>query len=147
MKTLPRMYFLLTVWMLTACNAGPEITFHPSQNPERQDAPYSEAVQVDRLLFLAGQIGMDPATGQPAQGDIKAQTRQTLENIKRVLEYHKTSLDKVVKCTVILADINDFTTFNEVYVTYFPNKPARTTFAAASLAAGALIEIDVIAVK
>ena len=80
-------------------------------------------------------------------GGIEAETKQTIQNIKDVLEHHNLSLDHVVKCTVILKDINDFKAFNSVYVQYFTKKPARTTFAASGLAGGASIEIDVIAVK
>ena len=72
---------------------------------------------------------------------------RAIKNIQGVLEYHELSIDNVVKCTVILSDINDFKAFNEVYVKYFTKKPARTTYAAAGLAVGAKIEIDVIAVK
>ena len=80
-------------------------------------------------------------------GGIEQETKQTIENIKDVLEHHNLSLDHVVKCTVILKDINDFKAFNSVYIKYFTKKPARTTFAAAGLAGGASIEIDVIAAK
>ena len=90
---------------------------------------------------------MDRKVGKLAEGGIKGETTQAILNIKGVLEYHKLSLDDVVKCTVILSDIKDFKAFNEVYVKYFKKKPARTTYAAAGLAAGAKIEIDVIAVK
>lgn len=90
---------------------------------------------------------MDQGTRTLVQGGIKAETKQCIENIKAVLEQHGSSLDRVVKCTVILKQIEDFAAFNEVYKTYFPNKPARTTFAASGLAVGAQIEIDVIALK
>ena len=109
--------------------------------------PFSAAVETENLLFLSGQIGKDHIKGELVSGGIKAETKQVLENIKAVLEQHNSSLDRVVKCTVILADINDFQEFNSVYVQYFPNKPARTTFAAGGLAANAKIEIDVIASK
>ena len=98
-------------------------------------------------MFLTGQIGKDHKKGNLVEGGIQAETKQTIENIKAVLEHHNLSLDNVVKCTVILSDINDFSAFNEVYIQYFTKKPARTTFAAAGLAANAKIEIDVIAAK
>lgn len=123
------------------------ITFHKSHLPQRQNTPFSAAVETENLLFLAGQIGKDHTKGVLVEGGIKAETKQAIENIKAVLEQHNSSLDRVVKCTVILADINDFKEFNSVYVRYFPNKPARTTFAAGGLAANAKIEIDVIAAK
>lgn len=123
------------------------IIFHKPENPARASAPFSEAVQAGNLFFLAGQIGMDRTKGQLAEGGIQGETEQAIKNIEGVLKFHGLSLDHVVKCTVILKDINDFAAFNAVYVKYFKKKPARTTFAAAGLAAGALIEIDVIAVN
>lgn len=124
-----------------------EIIFHKPENPARATAPFSEAVQAGNLFFLAGQIGMDRTVGKLAEGGIQGETEQTIKNIQGVLEFHGLSLDNVVKCTVILSDINDFKAFNEVYVKHFTKKPARTTYAAAGLAVGAKIEIDVIAVK
>ena len=124
-----------------------EIIFHKPENPARLSAPFSEAVQAGNLFFLAGQIGMDRTVGKLAEGGVKGETEQAIQNIKGVLEYHGLSLDNVVKCTVILSDINDFKAFNEVYIKHFTKKPARTTYAAAGLAVGAKIEIDVIAVK
>lgn len=124
-----------------------EIIFHKPENPDRATAPFSEAVQAGNLFFLAGQIGMDRSVGKLAEGGVQGETEQAIKNILGVLEYHGLSLDNVVKCTVILSDINDFRAFNEVYVKYFTKKPARTTYAAAGLAVGAKIEIDVIAVK
>ena len=125
-----------------------DVIFHKPENPAREKAPFSEVVQAGNLYFLAGQIGMDRKVGKLAEGGIKGETEQAILNIKGVLEYHNLSLDNVVKCTVILSDINDFKAFNEVYVRYFQKKPARTTYAAAAgLAVGAKIEIDVIAVK
>ncbi|UOY05258.1 Rid family detoxifying hydrolase [Muricauda sp. SCSIO 64092] len=124
-----------------------EIIFHKTENPARATAPFSEAVQAGNLFFLAGQIGMDRTVGKLAEGGIQGETEQTIKNIQGVLEFHGLSLDNVVKCTVILSDIKDFKAFNEVYIKYFTKKPARTTYAAAGLAVGAKIEIDVIAVK
>ncbi|MFD2589001.1 RidA family protein [Croceitalea marina] len=124
-----------------------EIIFHEPANPARAKAPFSEMVQAGNLFFLAGQIGIDRSVGKLAENGIKGETEQAIKNIQGVLEHHGLSLDNVVKCTVILSDINDFKAFNEVYVKYFTKKPARTTYAAAGLAVGAKIEIDVIAVK
>ncbi len=124
-----------------------EIIFHKPENPARAAAPFSEAVQAGNLFFLAGQIGMDRTVGKLAEGGIQGETEQAIKNIQGVLEFHGLSLDNVVKCTVILSDIKDFKAFNEVYIKYFTKKPARTTYAAAGLAVGAKIEIDVIAVK
>lgn len=124
-----------------------KIIFHQPENLARAKAPFSEAVQAGNLFFLAGQIGMDRSAGKLAEGGIQGETEQAIKNIQGVLKFHGLSLANVVKCTVILSDINDFKAFNEIYVKYFTQKPARTTYAAAGLAVGAKIEIDVIAVK
>ena len=114
---------------------------------EVQGLPFSSAVRVGDLLFLSGQIGNVPGTRQLADGGIAGQTRQVLENIKAVLVFAGSSLDRVVKCTVFLADIQDFAAMNAVYATYFPNDPpARSTVAAKGLAGGARVEIECIAV-
>ena len=123
------------------------IIFHESHEPSRANVPFSDAVETADLLFLTGQIGKDHKKGELVSGGIEAETKQVIENIKAVLEHHNLSLDHVVKCTVILKNIDDFKAFNAVYTTYFTKKPARTTFAAAGLAGGASIEIDVIAAK
>ena len=104
-------------------------------------------VETDDLMFLTGQIGRDHKKGTLVVGGIKAETKQVIENIQAVLQHHNLDLNDVVKCTVILKDINDFSAFNDIYVQYFTKKPARTTFAAGGLAGNASIEIDVIAVK
>ena len=124
-----------------------EIIFHKSHEPSRANAPFSDAVETDGLLFLTGQIGKDHKSGKLVKGGIEAETKQVIENIKAVLEQHNLTLDHVVKCTVILKDINEFSAFNSVYMQYFIKKPARTTFAASGLAGGASIEIEVIAAK
>ncbi|MBT8254634.1 MAG: RidA family protein [Flavobacteriaceae bacterium] len=148
MKYMPYTLSVLIIVILSSCewNSG-EINFHNSHEPKRQNTPFSDAVETEDLFFLAGQIGRDHNKGFLVEGGIKAETKQTIENIKAVLEHHDLGLDRVVKCTVILSDISDFQDFNEVYMQYFPNKPARTTFAASGLAASAKIEIDVIAAK
>src|SRR6266852_9936308 len=112
---------------------------------EVQGLPFSSAVRVGDLLFLSGQIGNVPGTRQLADGGITGQTRQVLENIKEVLAFAGSSLDRAVKCTVFLADIQDFAAMNAVYA-YFPNDPpARSTVAAKGLAGGARVEIECIA--
>ncbi len=140
--------FAALITSLLICGCGnQDPVFHNSHEPKRQNTPFSDMVETSDLMFLAGQIGRDHEKGFLVEGGIKAETRQTIENIKAVLEHHGSGLEKVVKCTVILSDIGDFADFNEVYMQYFPNKPARTTFAASGLAASAKIEIDVIAAK
>jgi len=109
--------------------------------------PYSQGVEWDsKLVFTSGQIPLDPKTGQLVEGDIKAQTRQALENLKAVLEAGGSNLKKVIKCTVFLADMDDFAAMNEVYAEYFPqNPPARSAIQVARLPKDARIEIEAIA--
>ena len=110
------------------------------------DLPFSEAVRVGPMLYLSGQIGNRPGEMAVVEGGIQAETRQTMENIKAVLERYGSSLDEVVKCTVFLADIAEWPPMNEVYVTYFTNhKPARSAVAGSGLALGARVEIECMA--
>lgn len=111
-----------------------------------QGLPFSPAVRVGHMVYLSGQLGTVPGTRQLVDTGIAAQTRQALENIKAVLTAAGSSLARVVKCTVFLADIRDFATMNEVYATFFPtDPPARSTVAGSGLALGARIEIDCLA--
>lgn len=108
--------------------------------------PFSSAVRVGNLLFLSGQIGSKPGTRELVPGGIETETRQTLENIKAVLEHAGSALDRVVKCTVFLGDMRNFAAMNAVYASFFPkDPPARSTFGANGLALGAAIEIECIA--
>lgn len=139
---------LFLIMLNFSCNnSESEIIFHKSHEPSRANVPFSDVVETDNLLFLTGQIGKNHKAGVLVEGGIKAETKQVILNIEDVLKHHNLSIDNVVKCTVILKDIDDFSAFNEVYVQYFLKKPARTTFAASGLAGGASIEIDVIAAK
>ena len=108
--------------------------------------PYSQGIEFDsKLVFTSGQIPLDPKTGQMVEGDIKAQTKQVLENLKAVLEAGGSNLKKVIKCTVFLADMNDFAAMNEVYGEYFNQAPpARSAFQVARLPKDAKIEIEAI---
>jgi 2-iminobutanoate/2-iminopropanoate deaminase len=108
--------------------------------------PYSQAVRAGSLVFVSGQIPLDPATGAMVQGDIGVQTHRVFRNLSGILEAAGSSLDRVVRTTVYLADMNDFAAMNEVYATYFSNPaPARATIQAARLPKDARVEIDVIA--
>jgi 2-iminobutanoate/2-iminopropanoate deaminase len=108
--------------------------------------PYSQAVKANGLIFTAGQIAFDPASGQLVTGDIARQTARALDNLKAIVEAAGSSLDHAVKATVYLKDMNDFTAMNEVYAGYFPqNPPARSTVEAARLPRDVLVEIDLIA--
>jgi 2-iminobutanoate/2-iminopropanoate deaminase len=109
--------------------------------------PYSQAVRAGNMLFVSGQIPIDPATGSLIQGDIASQTRRVFENLTAILEAAGGSLDNVVRTTVFLADMGDFAAMNEVYAGYFSTPaPARSTVQAARLPKDARIEIDVIAI-
>jgi 2-iminobutanoate/2-iminopropanoate deaminase len=108
--------------------------------------PYSQVIRAGGLLFLAGQIALEPATGQFLGGDIKVQTRRVLQNLAAVLEAAGSSMDRVVKTTVFLKDLNDFGAMNEDYGSFFQEAPpARTTVQVARLPRDALVEIDLIA--
>ena len=110
--------------------------------------PYSQAVQTGKLLFVSGQIPIDPATGAFAGEDITTQTRQSLNNVKAILEAAGYTLADVVKATVLLSDMADFAAMNAVYAEFFPeNCPARAAFAVKELPRGALVEIEVVAGK
>ena len=112
-------------------------------SPLQGDFPFTAAVRVGDLLILSGQIGNLPGTTTLAPGGIKAETKQVLENIKSILEANGSSMDRVVKCTVMIADIGEWGDFNEVYVTYFPGpKPARSAFESSGLAFDARVEVE-----
>jgi 2-iminobutanoate/2-iminopropanoate deaminase len=108
--------------------------------------PYSQAVCTDALIYTAGQLGLDPATGEFAAGGVEEQTRQALKNLKHILEAAGSSLEKAVKTTVFLKDMADFPKVNAVYAEFFPNHPpARSTIAVAALPKDGLVEIEVVA--
>jgi 2-iminobutanoate/2-iminopropanoate deaminase len=108
--------------------------------------PYSQAVKINGLLYLSGQIPLDPKTNEMISGDIKTQTERVLENIKGILESAGSNLHHVVKTTVFLKDMNEFPAMNEVYAKYFTSAhPARSTVQVARLPKDASVEIEVIA--
>jgi len=107
--------------------------------------PYSQAVKANGFIFTAGQGPIDPATGKLIEGDTAAQTLRVMENLKAIVEAAGSSLDRAVKTTVYLKDMQDFATMNEVYGHYFPqNPPARTTIQAARLPLDIRVEIDLV---
>ena len=107
--------------------------------------PYSQAISTGNLLFTAGQVAIDPATGKLVGGGIKEQTRQVMENLKAILSEARTDFSKVVKSTVFLQDIKTFADFNQVYGEYFASEPpARSTFQVAALPLGAMVEIEMV---
>lgn len=109
--------------------------------------PFSEAVRVGNMLYVSGMIGADAGLMKLVEGGVQAETRHILTRLKAVLESQGTSMDNVVKCLVMLVDINDWAKMNEVYLTFFPNnKPARSAIGVASLVLNARVEIECIAV-
>ena len=135
---------LISATALGAEHSKPE--FMTSDDPARRDLPFSEAVRVGDLMFLSGQIGFDPGTGKVVPGGIKAEARQALTLMKDTLTRHGVSMADVVKCTVFLADIAEWPTFNEVYGEFFKKPyPARSALAASGLARNARVEVECIA--
>ena len=123
---------------------SPVINYWTSELTKPLNLPFSEAVQIGNML--SGQLGALPGTTNLVPGGIAAETKQTMENIRRTLEENGSSLDKVVKCTIMLEDISEWQAMNEVYVTFFPNhKPARSAFGTNGLALGARVEIECLA--
>ena len=110
--------------------------------------PYSQAIQVGNLIYTSGQIPIDPATGVFAEGGIKEQTRQSLLNVKAILEEAGLTMNDVVKTTVFMADMNDFADMNAVYAEFFSEPyPSRSAVAVKTLPKGALVEIEVVAIS
>lgn len=126
--------------------ASPEIEYINMPGMEGLDLPFSAAVRVDQTIYLSGMIGNLPGTMELAPGGIQGQTRQTLENIRATVEHAGSSMDRIVKCTVFLADMNEWAAMNEVYVTFFETPPARSAFGASGLALDGKLEIECIAV-
>lgn len=121
-----------------------DIEYYTSEN--MKGLPFSAAVRVGRMLYLSGQIGID-SSGKLVAGGISAETRQTMENIRATLEQHGSSLDHVIRATVMLADMSEWSEMNKVYITYFgKHLPARSALGANGLALGARVEIECIAV-
>ncbi len=110
--------------------------------------PYSQAVEAGGVLYISGQLPVDPATGAFAGADIASQTRQSLENLRNILAAEGLTMDHVVKTTVLLQHISDFAAMNEVYATFFQEDcPARAAFEVAALPRGALVEIEAVAAR
>ena len=153
-----RLFIILAVFSISACaeTVGSDDQTEKSAkstdvewlNPPGTDIgnrPYSTAVRVDNMLYLSGALGVVPGTGALAEGGIQGETRQTLENISASLEMFGSSLDRDVKCTVFLADIAEWGAMNEVYTTFFPNKPARSAVGNVRLGLDARLEIECMA--
>lgn len=129
--------------MALACSNAQGAEFLISDDMKSLNLPFSEAVRVGDMLYLSGQLGTLPGSSDLAPGGIEGESRQAMENIKSVLERYGSSMDKIVKCTVMIADIDEWGKFNEVYMTFFPGpKPARSAFAAAGLALNGRVEVE-----
>lgn len=136
----------LLVCSAIATLAQEKVTYVQSEKLGNQTLPFSPAVIVGNIIYLSGQIGS--ADGALVPGGIIPETKQVMENIKKVLEQNGSSMDKIVKCTCMLADIAEWDKMNSEYVKYFPtHKPARSALGANGLAKGARVEIECIAVK
>ena len=145
---MPSVHRLLTTILVCTFGVGSawadvDVTYLASERAKSLNLPFSEAVRVGDMLYLSGQLGNLPGTLDLAEGGIEGQTRQIMANIKRILEANGSALDRIVKCTVMMADMAEWPKLNEIYVTYFPGpKPARSAFGAAGLALGARVEIE-----
>ncbi len=119
-----------------------------TKNAPAAIGPYSQGIESNGFVYVSGQLPIDPATGQFAEGGIQAEARQSLTNIKNILAEAGLTMRDVVKVTVLLSDINDFAAVNEVYAEFFEDPyPARSAFAVAALPKGANIEIEAVAAK
>jgi 2-iminobutanoate/2-iminopropanoate deaminase len=122
--------------------------FIKTQNAPTPLGPYSQGIRTGNMLFISGQGPIDPKTGKMSTEDIQTQTRQTLQNVKAIVEASGFSLSDLVKVSIFLKNSSDFQKMNEVYATFFPNNPpTRTTVQAGFVASGMLIEIDAIACR
>jgi reactive intermediate/imine deaminase len=145
-----RALLALPLILLLGCevnvDTSPDVAYLNMPGMEGLDLPFSSAVQVGNTLYLSGNVGNIPGTLDLAEGGIRGETRQTMDNISAVLGQFGSSMDKVVKCAVFLADMAEWGEMNEVYKTYFTNPPARSALGASGLALGARVEIECIAV-
>jgi reactive intermediate/imine deaminase len=140
-----RTVIFLAAMLLACIAAAGEVEFHPPPGDTEGKWPFSEAVRAGDLLFLSGMLGNKPGTPELAPGGIQPETRQTLENIRAAVLRHGGSMDRVVKCTVFLADMGEWAAMNEVYREFFPeNRPARSALGVNGLALGARVEIECI---
>jgi reactive intermediate/imine deaminase len=140
-----RALFPFALALLLGCEPAPPLARTPVEYfplPGATRLPFSAAVRVGPMLYLSGQLGTD-SSGKLVPGGIEAETRQALQNVRAVVEQSGSSMDRLVKCTAMLADIADWPALNRVYLTFFPgHMPARSAFGANGLALGARIELE-----
>jgi reactive intermediate/imine deaminase len=135
--------FLFGLCFLLSCQSQQKVEYLQTEKFAKQNMPFSEAVRVGNMLYLSGQLGNIPGEMNVVTGGIGHETRQTMKNIKEVLERYGSSMDQVVKCLCMLEDINEWAEMSAEYVKFFPNhKPARSAFAGSGLAIGAKVEIE-----
>jgi 2-iminobutanoate/2-iminopropanoate deaminase len=144
--TFLRLFVTSALVFISQITNAADVEYLTSTAIETLQLPFSEAVRVEDTLYLSGQLGNTPGTHKLIDGGISTETRQTLENISATLERHGSSLEQLVKCTIYLADINEWPQMNEVYKTFFTEHyPARSTVAGSGLALGARVEMECIA--
>jgi len=136
-----RILLVIPLLFLISCQSRQKVEYLQSKKFTAQNEPFSEAVRVGNMLYLSGQVGNKPGEMNVVPGGIGPETRQTMENIKEVLERFGSSMDQVVKCLCMLEDINEWAEMSAEYVKFFPNhKPARSAFAGTGLAIGAKVD-------
>ncbi|MDP6339558.1 MAG: RidA family protein [Candidatus Marinimicrobia bacterium] len=139
------LYFTIFI-LFISCQSNQKVEYLQTDEHAKQGLPFSEAVWVGNMLYLSGQVGNIPGEMNVVPGGIGLETRQTMLNIKDVLERYGSSMDQVVKCLCMLEDINEWAEMSAEYVKFFPNhKPARSAFAGTGLAIGAKVEIECMA--
>ncbi|WP_294121641.1 RidA family protein [Pseudoalteromonas sp.] len=145
MNSLMKTALLASVLLTGFAQAKPSNVDFLNTGKANPNLPFSQIVKAGNTLYMSGQIGINPVTGKLAAGGFEGETKQTLENIKRTLEQHNYSMSNIVKCTVMLTDINDFKAFNAIYTQYFSAPyPARSAFAVKALALDSLVEVECI---
>ena len=149
MKNSIQIIILLFTFFISSCNNTQQekkAVYLQTEEFAKHNYPFGEAVKYGSMLYLSGQVGDLTETGELVEGGIIPETNQTMQNIKTVLEQNGSSLDNVIKCTCMLADISDWAAMSKEYIKYFPNhKPARSAFGTTGLALGAKVEIECIA--
>lgn len=141
-----RYLYFISILFIIGCQSTQKVEYLLTEKHAEMGLPFSEAVRVGNMLYLSGQVGNIPGEMEVVPGGIGPETRQVMENIKAVLERYGSSMDEVVKCLVMLEDIEEWPAMNAEYVKFFPNhKPARSAFGGSKLAIGAKLEIECMA--
>ncbi len=141
--------YLSMYCLIQACQAPEKVStiqHYVSDNTKKMNLPFSDAVIVDNMIYLSGQLGNVPGSFKLVEGGIRAESKQTMENIKTVLAANGATMADIIKCQVFIADIKEWGIFNEEYVKFFPGKkPARSALGANGLALGAKVEVECVA--